>query len=112
IEWLEKFLKDFSGAVLAVSHDRYFMDSFASAIWEMDYGTLESYRGNYSHYIQQRAERYERHIKEYESQQAFLSKEQDYIRKHMGSRWTAQAKGRQKKLETMKKRGKIIGKPR
>ncbi|MEQ8677748.1 MAG: ABC-F family ATP-binding cassette domain-containing protein [Aggregatilineales bacterium] len=112
IEWLEKFLREFPGAVLAVSHDRYFMDSFASAIWEMDYGTLETYRGNYSHYVQQRAERYERHIKEYESQQAFLTKEQDYIRKHMGSRWTAQAKGRQKKLATMQKRGKIIGKPR
>lgn len=112
IEWLEKFLREFPGAVLAVSHDRYFMDSFASAIWEMDYGTLETYRGNYSHYVQQRAERYERHIKEYEAQQAFLTKEQDYIRKHMGSRWTAQAKGRQKKLATMQKRGKIIGKPR
>ena len=112
VEWLEKFLKDFNGAVLAVSHDRYFMDKFASTIWEMDYGMLETYRGNYSHYVHQRAERHERHLKEFESQQEFLAKEQDYIRKHMGSRWTAQAKGRLKKLETMKKRGKIITKPR
>jgi len=112
VEWLEKYLRDFPGGVLAVSHDRYFMDNFASIIWEMDWGTLETYRGNYSHYVQQRAERHERHLKEFESQQEFLQKEQAFIRKHMGSRGTAQAKGRLKRLETMKKRGKIISKPR
>lgn len=112
VEWLEKFLKDFPGAVLAVSHDRYFMDAYASTIWELDWGQLESYRGNYSHYVLQRTERHERVLKEFESQQEFVNKEQDYIRKHMGSRWTAQAKGRLKKLETMKKRGKIITRPR
>jgi ATP-binding cassette subfamily F protein 3 len=112
VEWLENFLRDFSGAVVAVSHDRYFMDAFATTIWELEYGNLEVYRGNYSHYVQQRDERHERLQKEYESQQAFVEKEQAYIRKHMGSRWTSQAKGRLKKLETMKKRGKIIAKPR
>jgi ATP-binding cassette subfamily F protein 3 len=112
VEWLENFLRDFPGAVVAVSHDRYFMDAFATTIWELEYGNLEVYRGNYSHYVQQRDERHERLQKEYESQQAFVEKEQAYIRKHMGSRWTAQAKGRLKKLETMKKRGKIIAKPR
>ena len=112
VEWLEHFLKDFPGGVLVVSHDRYFMDNFASIIWEMEWGQLEVYRGNYSHYVHQRTERHERLLKEYESQQEFIQKEEAYIRKHMGSRWTAQAKGRQKKLETMKKRGKIIAKPR
>ncbi|MDX2074799.1 MAG: ABC-F family ATP-binding cassette domain-containing protein [bacterium] len=112
VEWLEGFLKEFEGAVLAVSHDRYFMDNFATSIWELDYGALETYRGNYSHYVSQRTERHERLIKEYEAQQEFIAKEQDFIRKHMGSQLTAQAKGRQKKLETMRRRGKIIGKPR
>jgi ATP-binding cassette, subfamily F, member 3 len=112
IEWLERFLKDFPGAIVAVSHDRYFMDVFAAVIWELEHGMLEVYRGNYSHYVRQREERHERLLKEYESQQEFIAKEQDYIRKHMGSRWTAQAKGRLKKLETMKKRGKIIERPR
>lgn len=112
VEWLEGYLKDFSGAVLAVSHDRYFMDNFASTIWELDYGALETYRGNYSHYVNQRTERHERILKEYEAQQEFIAKEQDFIRKHMGSQLTAQAKGRQKRLETMKRRGKIIAKPR
>ncbi len=112
VEWLEHFLRDFVGGVLLVSHDRYFMDNFASVIWEMEWGQLEVYRGNYSHYVHQRTERHERLLKEYEAQQEFIQKEEAYIRKHMGSRWTAQAKGRQKKLETMKKRGKIIARPR
>ncbi len=111
VEWLEDFLSRFQGAVVAVSHDRYFMDNFAQTIWELEFGHLEIYRGNYSHYIQQRDERRERLLKEYEAQQAFIAKEEAYIRKHMGSRWTAQAKGRQKKLETMKRRGKIIFRP-
>lgn len=108
VEWLEDFLQSFSGAVIAVSHDRYFIDHFASTVWEMEFGQLEAYRGNYTHYLQQREERRERLQKEYEAQQAFISKEMDYIRKHMGSRWTAQAKGRLKKLNTMQKRGKIL----
>ncbi len=111
VEWLEKFLQDYAGAVLAVSHDRYFMDNFASTIWELEFGTLEVYRGNYSHYLRQRAERRERLQKEFDAQQEFIAKEMAYIRKHMGSRWTAQAKGRLKKLETMAKRGKIIAAP-
>lgn len=108
VEWLEDFLQSFPGAVLAVSHDRYFMDNFATTIWEMEFGRLTMYRGNYSHYVRQREARDERLQKEYDAQQAFISKEMDYIRKHMGSRWTAQAKGRLKKLETLQKRGKLL----
>ena len=112
VEWLESYLKSFPGAVLAVSHDRYFMDNFARVIWELDYGSIETYRGNYSHYTRQREERRERLFKEYEAQQEFIAKEEAFIRKHMGSRLTAQAKGRMKRLETMRKRGKIIDRPR
>ncbi len=108
VEWLEDFLQSFPGAVLAVSHDRYFMDNFATTVWEMEFGRLTTYRGNYSHYLRQREDRDERLQKEYDAQQAFVGKEMDYIRKHMGSRWTAQAKGRLKKLETMQKRGKLL----
>jgi ATP-binding cassette subfamily F protein 3 len=111
VEWLEGYLKSFPGAVLAVSHDRYFMDHFAQVIWELDYGSIEVYRGNYSHYVRQREERRERLWIEYEAQQEFIAKEEAFIRKHMGSRGTAQAKGRLKRLETMRKRGKIIERP-
>jgi ATP-binding cassette, subfamily F, member 3 len=112
VEWLESFLKDFPGAVLAVSHDRYFMDMFANTVWELDFGVLETYRGNYSHYTQQRVERYERRWKEFEAQQEFLAKEEEYIRRNMVGQNTRQAKGKLKRLETMKKRGKLLNRPR
>ncbi len=108
VEWLESFLRDYPGAVLSVSHDRYFIDNFADTVWEMEFRRLETYRGNYTHYLQQREERRERLQKEYDAQQAFIAKEKAYIRKHMGSRWTSQAKGRQKKLDTLRKRGAIL----
>lgn len=107
VEWLEGFLKSFNGAVLVVSHDRYFMDRVITTIWEMAFGGLEVYRGNYSHYVTQRDERHERLRKEYEAQQAFIDKEMEYIRRNMGRQRTSQAKGKIKKLETM-----ILGKAR
>lgn len=112
VEWLESFLKEFSGAVLAVSHDRYFMDEFASTVWELDFGTLETYRGNYSHYTRQREERWERRQAEYETQQEFLAKEMEYIRRNIAGQNTRQAKGKLRRLETMKKRGKLLTRPR
>ncbi|MBN2469284.1 MAG: ABC-F family ATP-binding cassette domain-containing protein, partial [Anaerolineae bacterium] len=101
VEWLENFLKSFEGAVLVVSHDRYFMDRVITTIWEMAFGGIEVYRGNYSHYVQQRVERHERLRKEYDAQQAFIEKEMEYIRRNLGRQRTSQAKGKIKKLETM-----------
>lgn len=111
IEWLESFLKTWPGALLLVSHDRYFMDSVVSTIWEMEWGRVEVYRGNYSHYVQQREERLERLRKEYEAQQEFIAKEQDYIRRNMAGQNTAQAKGRLRRLERLKRDG-LIARPR
>ncbi len=108
VEWLEQYLASFPGAVLAVSHDRYFIDKFASAIWEIEYGQLQTYRGNYSAYSKQRASQRETLRHDYYWQQQFIQKEEEFIRRHMGSRGTAQAKGRLKRLETMKKRGAIL----
>jgi len=108
VEWLENYLKSFPGAVLAVSHDRYFLDSFAATIWELEFKRLLTYRGNYSAYLQQRDLQRESLRHEYYWQQQFIEKELEFIRRHMGSRRTAQAKGRLKKLETMRKRGKIL----
>lgn len=98
VEWLENTLKDFPGAVLVISHDRYFLDQVAETIWEMDNG-FESYRGNYSAYQKQREERRERLRKEVEAQQEFIQKEQDYIRRNMAGQNTRQAQGRLKRLE-------------
>ncbi len=112
VEWLEHFLGSFPGAVLVVSHDRYFMDRVAQVIWEMEWGTLEVYRGNYSHYLQQRQERHERLMKEFESQAAYIAKEEEYIRRHMAGQNTRQAQGRLKRLETMRRNGRVLTRPR
>ncbi len=111
IEWLEGFLSEFEGAVLVVSHDRYFMDAVARVIWELDFGTLELYRGNYSHYVTQREERHERLLKEYEAQQEFIAKEEEYIRRNLAGQNTKQAQGRRTRLERLKRDG-LIRRPR
>lgn len=105
IAWLENWLRSFAGAVLLVSHDRWFMDEFAQQIWELEGGRLSVYRGNYSHYARQREERRQRLWLEYEAQQERIAKDEAFIRKHMGSRLTVQARGRQKRLATLDKRG-------
>ncbi len=99
IEWLEAWLKDFKGALLIVSHDRYFMDSVVGHTWELMFGRLEEYRGNYSHYLKQREERHARLLAEYERQQEFIAKEEDYIRRNIAGQNTRQAQGRRKRLE-------------
>jgi ATP-binding cassette subfamily F protein 3 len=101
IEWLEGYLKNWEGALLIVSHDRYFMDSVVDTIWDMQDGDIEVYRGNYSHYAIQREERYERLLKEYEAQQEFIKKEEDYIRRNIAGQNTRQAQGRRKRLERL-----------
>jgi len=111
VEWLESFLKTWPGALLAVSHDRYFIDSVITTIWEMAWGGIEVYRGNYSHYVRQREERHERQRKEYEAQQEFIAKEEDYIRRNIAGQNTAQAKGRLRRLERLK-RDRLIARPR
>ena len=100
VEWLENYLKDWPGGVLIVSHDRYFLDQVVNAIWEMT-PALEEYRGNYSAYMVQRQERYERRLAEYEAQQEFIEKEEDYIRRNIEGRKTRQAQGRRKRLERL-----------
>jgi len=100
IEWLENYFKDWPGAALIVSHDRYFLDQVADETWEMT-PALEFYRGNYSAYLRQREERYRRRLEEYEAQQAFIEKEGEYIRRNMAGQNTRQAQGRLKRLERL-----------
>ena len=103
IEWLEGYLKTFEGAVLAISHDRYFIDAFASTVWALEFGRVEIYRANYTQYLQQREERRERRRKEYEAQQAFIEKEEEYIRRNIAGQNTKQAQGRRTRLERLKR---------
>lgn len=111
VEWLESFLNSWRGAVLVVSHDRYFMDNVVTHIWEMDWNRIETYRGNYSHYVTQREERHERRFVEYEAQQEYIAKEEEYIRRHIAGQNTRIAKGKLKRLDRLK-RDKLVTRPR
>ncbi len=102
VEWLEKFLSEWPGSVLIVSHDRYFLDEAVNKIWEIGLARVDEYSGNYSAYLRQRTERRERQLNEYEAQQAFIAKEEDYIRRNIAGQNTAQAKGRRRRLERLK----------
>jgi ATP-binding cassette subfamily F protein 3 len=101
VEWLEAVLLAWEGAVIVVAHDRYFLDRVVTRVWELAWGELTAYRGNYSHYVVQREERRERLRREYEARQAFIAKEEDYIRRHIAGQNTRQAQGRRTRLERL-----------
>ncbi len=103
IEWLETYLQSWPGALLAVSHDRYFMDHVAQKIWDLRFGTVQVYHGNYTHYVEQRAERIARQQKEWTQQQRFIAKEEAYISRYMAGQRTGQAQGRLKRLTRLER---------
>ena len=98
IEWLENTLNMWDGAILIVSHDRYFLDSVVNTIWEMSEAGIETYRGNYSAYLMQRSERWERKQKEYEALMERYAKEMDFIRRFIAGQRTQMAQGKLSRL--------------
>ncbi len=101
VEWLENYLQSWSGAIVVVAHDRYFLDKVATRVWELSFGTVEAYKGDFSHYVAQREERFKRRLKEYQAQQAFIAKEEEFIRRNLAGQRTKEAQGRRKRLERM-----------
>ncbi len=93
--WLEGVLTGWKGALIVVSHDRYFLDAVATRIWDLSHRRVETYRGNYSHYRQQRKERYALWRKEYDRQQKFISETQAFIRRYKAGQRTKEAQGRE-----------------
>ena len=98
VEWLESYLSKWDGAVLIVSHDRYFLDHAANGILEMTAAGVETYRGNYSHYVGQRVERWERRHKVFRAEKEKLLKEAEYIKKHIEGQRVSQARGKLRRL--------------
>ncbi|MEZ4869989.1 MAG: ABC-F family ATP-binding cassette domain-containing protein [Caldilineaceae bacterium] len=98
IAWLEQTLQRWSGALLVVSHDRYFLDSVATVIWEMSATEIDVYRGNYSAYMRQRAERWARRQKEFDATHERLNKEMNFIYKHMAGRGRNMAMGKLRRI--------------
>lgn len=98
IEWLESTLQKWSGALIVVSHDRYFLDRVINRTWAMGDGSIRTYRGNYSAYAQQRREAEAREASLFASEQARLEQELAFVRKHIAGGRTDIAKGKLKRL--------------
>ena len=99
VEWLEGKLRLWEGAILIISHDRYFLDRIVNTIWELSRAGMESYRGNYSHYVRQRVERWANRQTEFDMVQDRFLKELDFIKRNIARDATkGQAVGRLKRL--------------
>ncbi len=108
IMWLEDYLRSYKGAVLIVSHDRYFLDRLCTSICEIERGILKRYKGNYSAFVRQREENDTRQAKEYELQQKQIAKLEDYVAKNLvRASTTKMAQSKRKQLEKME----VIEKP-
>ncbi len=105
ISWLEKYIREYSGAVLVISHDRYFLDAIVNKIFYLENTQLSIYDGNYSVFIEKRKRELELQAKKYEEQQKDIKKQEEIVRRFMsygGKRYIRQAKSRQKMLDRMK----------
>lgn len=98
VEWLEGYLREWRGSALIVSHDRYFLDRVVDHILEMRLGGMESYRGNYTAYLQQRQQRWDLRRQIYEREMERLLKEMDYIKRNISGQNVSQARGRLRRL--------------
>ncbi len=77
IEWLEDYLKEYKGSIILVSHDRMFLDNVCNVIYNIEYGTLTRYSGNYSYFVKKREEDYLKDLKDYERQQKEIKRLKD-----------------------------------
>lgn len=102
LNWLEEYLKNYKGAVIIVSHDRYFLNAVASDICEIENGELARYKGGYSSFLTQKEERIKTLTKEYEKQQREIEDLRDYVRRNLAKSSSINSVGsRVKALEKM-----------
>ena len=99
VEWLEGWLDSFQGAMIVVSHDRYFLDHVTESTWEVAFAGLECYPGSYAKYLGIKAQRHLELSRRWEAQQQHITKTQEFIRIHIAGQRTKEARGRRKRLE-------------
>lgn len=100
LTWLEKYLQNYKGAILIVSHDRYFLDQVANKIYELKNHQMTVYHGNYSYYLVERQARYDRELKLFEKQQEEIQALKDFVQKNIArASTTKRAQSRRKALE-------------
>ncbi len=103
VEWLENFLQTYDRSYVIVSHDRYFLDRTCRKIIEIEQGKAVSYVGNYSKFLVEREIRREQQQREFENQQAYINKTEEFIRKNLAGQKTKQAKSRRTMLGNMER---------
>lgn len=103
IEWLEGFLQGYTGGVLIISHDRFFLDKVTNRIFELENKQLTAYDGNYSHYMKVREQRRAAQLSAYEKQQEYIKKTEEYIRRYKAGIKSKQARGRQSQLNRLER---------
>lgn len=102
--WLENYLKNYRGAILIVSHDRYFLDKVTTETLELSRGKLEKYVGNYSKYIELKADKLATQAKQYDKQQKEIANLEDFVNRNLArASTTKRAQSRRKKLEKMER---------
>lgn len=107
-QWLESYLNYFKGAIIIISHDRYFLDKIVNQIYDVALGDVQHYVGNYGQFIEQRDKYYQKKMQEYESQQAEIKKLETFVEKNIARASTSgMAKSRRKMLEKIE----LINKP-
>ncbi|WP_145461479.1 ribosomal protection-like ABC-F family protein [Staphylococcus haemolyticus] len=103
-KWLEDYLKYFKGAIVIISHDRYFLDKIVTQIYDVAFGDVKRYVGNYEQFIEQRDKYYESRMQEYERQQDEIKRLETFVEKNITRASTSgMAKSRRKTLEKMER---------
>ncbi|MBE3561031.1 MAG: ABC-F family ATP-binding cassette domain-containing protein [Ktedonobacteraceae bacterium] len=103
LEWLESYLTTWPGAMVIVAHDRYFLDKVVSRTLELAFGRIEEYPGNYTKYLALREERMEQRQREYEAQQEYIARTEEFIRRYKAGQRSKEARGRQKLLDRLER---------
>ena len=104
LDWLEAFLKNYQGAIITVSHDQYFLDHLANQIFELNFGKLTTFKGNYSQYVKERKLMDSQQEAAYEKQQEKIKKEEEFIQKNLvRASTTKRAQSRRKVLDKMER---------
>lgn len=110
LTWLENYLLSYPGAIVIVSHDRYFLDKIVSVVYEIAHQQAVKYHGTYSTFLKQKALNYERDLKQYEKQQQEIQEMEDFIQRNIARASTSKrAQSRRKQLEKMTKLDQPLG---
>ena len=109
LDWLETYLRNYKGAVLVISHDRYFLDQVTTRTLELNHHALKSYAGNYSRYVELKDEQEMAQMRAYEKQQAEIARTEEYIRKYKAGIKSKQARGREKQLSRVERLDAVQG---